>query len=61
MALTLRPGCAGSNTTADHIQMLDEAIRQIPVRYRRDLLITLDGAGASHGLVEHITTLNAAP
>lgn len=41
--------------------MLDEAIRQIPVRYRRDLLITLDGAGASHGLVEHITTLNAAP
>lgn len=38
--------------------MLDEAITQIPARYRRDLLITLDGAGAAHGLVKHITALN---
>ena len=41
--------------------MLDEAITQIPRRYRRDLLITVDGAGASHGLVDHITTLNSSP
>jgi hypothetical protein len=61
LALLLRAGSAGSNTTADHIQVLDEAITQIPVRCRRDLLITVDGAGASHGLIDHITTLNAAP
>ena len=41
--------------------VLDEAITQIPARYRRNLLITVDGAGASHGLVEHITTLDASP
>ena len=41
--------------------MLREAITGIPVRYRRNLLITLDGAGASHGLVNHITNLNASP
>jgi DDE family transposase len=61
LALMLRRGSAGSNTTADHIEVLEEAIAQIPARYRRDLLITIDGAGASHGLIEHITTLNAAP
>jgi hypothetical protein len=61
LALRLRKGGAGSNTTTDHIEVLDEAISQIPARYRRDLLITVDGAGASHGLVNHITTLNARP
>jgi DDE family transposase len=61
LALKLRKGSAGSNTAADHIEVLDEAITQIPARYRRDLLITVDGAGASHGLVNHITTLNSRP
>lgn len=61
LALLLRSGSAGSNTTSDHITVLDEAITGIPARYRRDLLITADGAGASHGLVDHITTLNASP
>ena len=61
LALLLRKGSAGSNTTSDHIAVLDEAITGIPVRYRRNLLITVDGAGASHGLVDHITKLNASP
>jgi hypothetical protein len=61
LALKLRTGSAGSNTTSDHIEVLDEAITQIPAPYRRDLLVTADGAGASHGLVDHITTLNASP
>jgi DDE family transposase len=61
LALKPRKGSAGSNTVADHIEVLDEAITQIPARYRRDLLITVDGAGASHGLVDHITTLNRRP
>jgi hypothetical protein len=61
LAFTLRKGSAGSNTTTDHIEVLEEAITQIPARYRRDLLITVDGAGASHGVVENITPLNRRP
>ncbi len=61
LALKLRKGSAGSNTVTDHIEVLNEAVTQIPPRYRRNLLVTVDGAGASHGLVSHITTLNASP
>ncbi|MDQ4033772.1 MAG: IS1380 family transposase, partial [Actinomycetota bacterium] len=61
LAFRLRAGNAGSNTASEHIEVLDEAITQIPARYRRDLLVTVDGAGATLDLVRHITTLNAAP
>jgi len=61
LTVLLRKGSAGSNTVSDHITVLTEAIAQLPARYRRDLLITVDGAGASHGLVDHITALNASP
>ncbi|MGH3804507.1 MAG: hypothetical protein ACRDTD_31090 [Pseudonocardiaceae bacterium] len=59
--MLLRKGSAGSNTTADHVEVRTQAIAQPPARYRRDLLITVDGAGASHGLIDHITTLDASP
>jgi hypothetical protein len=58
LTLLLRPGNAGSNTAADHIAVLGEAIAQIPDPHRRDLLITLDGAGATLELIRHITALN---
>jgi Transposase DDE domain group 1 len=61
LAIKLRPGNAGSNTTADHIEVLDAAIAQIPGPYRRKLLVTVDGAGSTHGLVDHIAKLNADP
>ena len=61
LAVLLRKGSAGSNPVSDHLTVLTEAIAQLPARYRRDLLITVDGAGASHGLVDHITTLGASP
>ena len=61
LAFRLRPGNAGSNTAVDHIEVLGEAIAQLPTRHRRNLLITCDGAGATLDLVRHITTLNAAP
>lgn len=32
-----------------------------PAKHRRNLLITVDGAGASHGLIDHITALNGKP
>ena len=39
--------------------MLSEAIAQIPDPHRRDLLITVDGAGATLDLIRHITGLNS--
>ena len=60
LAVRLRPGNAGSNTVADHIAVLTAAITQVPAAYRRDLLITCDGAGATKDLLKHITALNAA-
>ncbi|MDQ4103792.1 MAG: transposase, partial [Actinomycetota bacterium] len=61
LALRLRPGNTGSNTAVDHIEVLDEAIAQLPARHRRDLLVTVDGAGATRELICHISKLNARP
>ena len=61
MAVMLRPGNAGSNTTIrqhDHIAVLTAAIAQVPTTRRKNLLIRADGAGASHGLLEWLTELN---
>jgi hypothetical protein len=44
-----------------HIEVLTEAIAQLPARHRRDLLITVDGAGATLELIRHITVRNTAP
>ncbi len=58
LAVMLRPGNAGSNTTADHIAVLTAAMAQVPATRRKNLLIRADGAGASHGLLEWLTELN---
>jgi hypothetical protein len=47
LAVIRRVGNAGSNTAADHIAITDTAIAAIPARWRRNLLITIDGAGSS--------------
>jgi len=60
LAAMLRPGSAGSFTAADHVAVTDAAIAQIPPGWRDDLLVTVDGAGASHDLVDHLTKLNTA-
>jgi hypothetical protein len=57
LAGMLRPGSAGSNTTADHLTVLDAAIAAVPGRHRRRLMVTCDGAGASHGLIGHLDEL----
>ncbi|NKZ03838.1 IS1380 family transposase [Actinomadura latina] len=57
----LRPGNAGSNTAADHIAVLDASIEQIPRPHRRNLLVTIDGAGASHALIDHLHATGARP
>ncbi len=62
-ALVIRPrsGRAGANTAADHIEVLTEAIAQVPGPYRTKLLVIVDGAGSTHALVDHLSTLNSAP
>jgi hypothetical protein len=59
LAMLLRPGNAGSNTFADHAAVLTAAIRQIPSRMRSRLLVRVDGAGASHELINHLLSLTA--
>ena len=61
LAWMLRPGSAGSNTAADHLQILAQAIAALPPRHRRKLMITCDGAGASHNLVTELDRLAARP
>jgi len=55
----LRAGNAGSNTAADHITVLDQALAQIPDAHRHgsDVLIRCDSAGASHAFLRHIRGL----
>jgi Transposase DDE domain group 1 len=61
LAGMLRPGSAGSNTAADHLAVLDAAIAALPPAFRRRLMITCDGAGASHDLITRLDTLAARP
>ena len=55
LAISLRPGNAGSNHAGDHIDVLRRAIAQIPAVYRRRLLVRADGAGATHELLDWLT------
>ena len=59
LAWMLRRGSAGSNTAADHITLADAAITALPPAFRRRLMITVDGAGASHDLIGHLDKLAA--
>ena len=61
LAVTQRPGNAGSFTAADHVAVLTATFAQIPVRWRTDVLVSIDGAGASHDVIDHLTALNTAP
>jgi Transposase DDE domain group 1 len=56
----LREGRAGSNTTADHVTVLDQALLQIPEvhRYGTEILIRSDSAGCTRGFLAHIRSLH---
>ena len=59
LAGLLREGRAGSNTTTDHITVLDQALAQIPdvQRHGTPILLRSDSAGSSHGFLAHIRSL----
>jgi hypothetical protein len=59
LALMLRPGNAGSNTVADHVGVLDDARAQVPARFRSRVIVRVDGAGATHDLMEHLLQLSS--
>ena len=66
LAGLLRPGNAGSNTAADHIKVLAQALAALPVAYRPDpenpdapkILIRSDAAGATHDFAAACRTEN---
>jgi len=58
LAMLLRPGNAGSNTFTDHQEVLAAALKQVPARFRRQVIVRVDGAGASHDLIEHLLSLS---
>jgi hypothetical protein len=61
LAGMLRPGCAGANTAADHVALLDLAMAQLPVKPKAEdpdagveFLVRADSAGATHSFVDAI-------
>jgi hypothetical protein len=58
LAVKLRPGNAGANNAADHLDVLTEAFAQVPASYRRRLLVRADSAAASHGVLDWLTGQN---
>jgi hypothetical protein len=57
-AIKLRPGNAGANTAADHLDVLGEAFAQIPAGYRRHLLVRGDSAAATHAVLDWLHQQN---
>lgn len=61
VAMLLRPGNAGSNTAADHLTVIKQALAQLPghrpgSRPGRKILIRADGAGCTHHVVNWLTS-----
>ena len=54
LAAILRPGNAGSNTAADQIAVIEQALEQIPAEHISDMeiLVRADSAGATHDLLD---------
>jgi hypothetical protein len=48
LSIMLRPGNAGSNTAADHIEVTRLALAQLPRRARRRVLVRTDSGGGTH-------------
>jgi Transposase DDE domain group 1 len=55
LALVLRPGNAGSNTAADHIETARLAIAQLPPHLRRTVLVRADSGGGTHEFLKWLT------
>jgi Transposase DDE domain group 1 len=55
LAGLLRPGNAGSNTAADHIEVIDLALAQLPNATRaQPIVVRADTGGATHAFTDHL-------
>jgi hypothetical protein len=55
LAGILRPGNAGSNTAADHVEVIDLALAQLPSTTRdQQVVVRADTGGASHAFTGHL-------
>ena len=55
LAGLLRPGNAGFNTAADHIEVLEQGLAQLPAdSVNAGLLVRCDRSGATHAFVDHV-------
>ena len=55
LAIVLRPGNAGSNTAADHIEATGLALAQLPRHLRRKALIRAGSGGGTHEFLNWLT------
>jgi hypothetical protein len=55
LAIMLRPGNAGSNTAADHVEATRLALAQLPAHLRRRVLIRSDSGGGTHEFLAWLT------
>ncbi len=55
LAIALRPGNAGSNTAADHIEVTRLALAQLPRRLRCKVLVRADSGGRTHEFLKWLT------
>ena len=55
LAIMLRPGNAGSNTAADHIEATRLSLAQLPPHLRRRALVRADSAGGTHDFLDWLT------
>ena len=55
LAILLRPGSAGSNTAADHIEAARLALAQLPAGQRKKVLFRADSGGGTHGFLTWLT------
>ena len=55
LAIMLRPGNAGANTAADHIEATRLALAQLPAHLRRRALIRTDSGGGTHDFLTWLT------
>ena len=64
LAILLRPGNAGSNTAADHKQVLIDALAQLPgdpaYRVGRTVLVRADAGGGTHDFLTYLTSRRLA-
>jgi Transposase DDE domain group 1 len=56
LAIVLRPGNAGSNTAADHVEAARLALAQLPRQLRRRVLIRADSGGGTHEFLSWLTS-----